>query len=278
MEKRFVYADNAATTQVSPRVLEAMLPFYKEEYGNPSSVYSIGRQAKEALDKARRQVADALGAQPGEIYFTGCGSESDNWALKGAAAQMKKKGKNHIITTVFEHHAILHTAQALEKQGFEVTYLPVDEYGLLTAKDVENALREDTGLVSIMYANNEIGTILPIPEIGALCRKKGILFHTDAVQAVGNVKIDVKAQNIDMLSLSAHKLHGPKGVGALYVRKGVVLPNFMDGGAQERGHRAGTENVAGIVGLGVAITDAVGNLEERTARERDLQMCIRDRF
>ena len=271
MEKRFVYADNAATTQVSPRVLEAMLPFYKEEYGNPSSVYSIGRQAKEALDKARKQVADALGAQPGEIYFTGCGSESDNWALKGAAAQMKKKGKNHIITTVFEHHAILHTAQALEKQGFEVTYLPVDEYGLLTAKDVENALREDTGLVSIMYANNEIGTILPIPEIGALCRKKGILFHTDAVQAVGNVKIDVKAQNIDMLSLSAHKLHGPKGVGALYVRKGVVLPNFMDGGAQERGHRAGTENVAGIVGLGVAITDAVGNLEERTARERDLR-------
>lgn len=271
MEKRFVYADNAATTQVSPRVLEAMLPFYKEEYGNPSSVYSIGRQAKEALDKARKQVADALGAQPGEIYFTGCGSESDNWALKGAAAQMKKKGKNHIITTVFEHHAILHTAQALEKQGFEVTYLPVDEYGLLTAKDVENALREDTGLVSIMYANNEIGTILPIPEIGALCRKKGILFHTDAVQAVGNVKIDVNAQNIDMLSLSAHKLHGPKGVGALYVRKGVVLPNFMDGGAQERGHRAGTENVAGIVGLGVAITDAVGNLEERTARERDLR-------
>ncbi len=263
---KIVYADNAATTAVSPEVLEAMLPFYREAYGNPSSLYSLGQEAKAALENARRQVAACLGAEPGEIYFTGCGSESDNWAIKGTAYAMRKKGKDHIITTSFEHHAVLHTCAALEKDGFSVTYLDVHRNGIVTPEEVEAAITDRTALVTVMYANNEIGTIQPIPEIGAVCRKHGVLFHTDAVQAVGNVPIHVKEQNIDMLSLSGHKLHAPKGVGALYIRKGVVLKNFLDGGAQERGHRAGTENVAGIVGLGVAMEKACSSIGARSAR------------
>ena len=261
-----VYADNAATTAVSPQVLEAMLPFYKEVYGNPSSLYSLGQEAKAPLEEARETVARCLGAQAREIYFTSCGTESDNWALKGAAHAMKKKGKNHIITSAFEHHAVLHTCQALEQEGFTVTYLPVHENGIVRPEELEAAITEETGLVTIMYANNEIGTIQPIPEIGAICKARGVLFHTDAVQAVGNVAIDVNEQNIDMLSLSGHKLHAPKGVGALYVRTGVVIQNFMDGGAQERGKRGGTENVASIVGLATAMELACSTMEERVAR------------
>ena len=263
---RKVYADNAATTAVSPQVLEAMLPFYKEVYGNPSSLYSLGQEAKAPLEEARETVARCLGAQAREIYFTSCGTESDNWALKGAAHAMKKKGKNHIITSAFEHHAVLHTCQALEQEGFTVTYLPVHENGIVRPEELEAAITEETGLVTIMYANNEIGTIQPIPEIGAICKARGVLFHTDAVQAVGNVAIDVNEQNIDMLSLSGHKLHAPKGVGALYVRTGVVIQNFMDGGAQERGKRGGTENVASIVGLAKAMELACSTIPERQAR------------
>ena len=239
---RFVYVDNSATTQVSDSVFQAMLPWLKDNYGNPSSIYSIAHEAKFAIDKAREQVANALGADPMEIYFTSCGSESDNWAIKSAARLGAAKGKKHIITTNFEHHAVLHTCQTLEKQGFEVTYLPVNEEGLVSAQQVADAIREDTILVTIMYANNEIGTIQPIAEIGKVCHEKGVWFHTDAVQAVGNVAIDVKEQKIDMLSLSGHKIHAPKGVGALYVRKGIALPNYLDGGGQERGKRAGPKN------------------------------------
>ena len=257
---RFVYVDNSATTQVSDSVFQAMLPWLKDNYGNPSSIYSIAHEAKFAIDKAREQVANALGADPMEIYFTSCGSESDNWAIKSAARLGAAKGKKHIITTNFEHHAVLHTCQTLEKQGFEVTYLPVNEEGLVSAQQVADAIREDTILVTIMYANNEIGTIQPIAEIGKVCHEKGVWFHTDAVQAVGNVAIDVKEQKMDMLSLSGHKIHAPKGVGALYVRKGIALPNYLDGGGQERGKRAGTENVAFIVALGQAITDAVKDI------------------
>lgn len=275
MNKREVYVDNAATTPVAPWVLEALLPFYKENYGNASSVYSKGRQARAAVEDARHKVAVALGAKDDkEIFFTSCGTESDNWAIKGAAAVQAKKGKKHIITTVFEHHAVLHTFEKLAKDGFETTYLKVDHEGLISAEDVKAALRPDTALVSIMYANNEIGTVLPIAEIGKVCREAGVLFHTDAVQAVGNVAIDVEAQNIDMLSLSAHKLNGPKGVGALYVRKGVYIDTFMDGGAQENRRRAGTENVAGIVALGAAIEYATKNLEERVAHK----LALRDRY
>ena len=265
--KRSVYVDNAATTAVSEEVLEAMLPFYKEIYGNPSSLYELGQRAKAPLEEARATVAQCLGAKANEIYFTSCGSESDNWAIKGAARTMRKKhGKNHIITSAFEHHAVLHTCQALEKEGFEVTYLPVHEDGLVRPEELEAAITDKTALVSIMYANNEIGTIQPIPEIGSVCKKHGVLFHTDAVQAVGNVHIDVKAQNIDMLSLSGHKIHAPKGVGALYIRAGVMIENFMDGGAQERGRRAGTENVAQIVGLATAMKRAADTVDERVAR------------
>lgn len=269
--KRIVYADNAATTAVSPAVLDAMLPFYKEVYGNPSSLYTIGAAAKRPLEEAREKVAACLGAQPGEIFFTSCGSESDNWAIKGTAHRMKARGKTHIITSKFEHHAVLHTCMALEKEGFTVTYLDVHENGIVRPEEVEAAITESTALVTIMYANNEIGTIQPIAEIGAVCKKHGVLFHTDAVQAVGHVAIDVKAQNIDMLSLSGHKLHAPKGVGALYVRRGVALPNYLDGGAQERGHRAGTENVAGIVGLSVAMQEACAKMETENARLRRMQ-------
>lgn len=274
--KQFVYADNAATTQISKEVLDAMMPWLTEGYGNPSSIYELGRTAGFAIEDARKRVAAALGAQPTEIYFTGCGSESDNWAIKGAAHKLAAKGKTHLITTVFEHHAVLHTCAALEKEGFEVTYLPVDHNGLITAQQVADAIRPDTALVSIMYANNEIGSIMPIPEIGALCRERGVWFHTDAVQAVGNVEIDVAAQNIDMLSLSGHKIHAPKGIGALYIKKGIVLPNLIDGGEQERGRRAGTENVASIIGLGRAIEIACADIPAKIAKVTPLRNKIID--
>lgn len=271
---RYVYADNAATTPVSKKVVEAILPYMTEHYGNPSSLYSIGQTAFLAVDKARGQVATALGAEKNEIFFTSGGSEADNWAIRGAAALGEKKGKKHLITTKFEHHAVLHTMAALEKQGFTVTYLDVYEDGLVRVEDVQKAITDETCLVTIMYANNEIGTVQPIAEIGKICKEKGVLFHTDAVQAVGHVKIDVKEQNIDMLSLSGHKFHATKGVGALYCRKGVRLPNLIEGGAQESGRRAGTENVPGIVGLGVAITDMCENIEENAKKVS----ALRDRL
>ena len=239
MEKRFVYADNSATTRVSQKALDAALPYFTELYGNPSSIYSLGMECAKAVLKAREQVANALGAKVNEIYFTAGGSESDNWAIRGCAQLGEKKGKKHIITTAFEHHAVLHTCQYLEKLGFEVTYLPVGDKGLVTAQQVEDAIHDDTCLVTIMTANNEIGTIQPIAEIGEVCHKHGVWFHTDAVQAVGNIDINVKDMNIDMLSLSGHKLHAPKGVGALYVKTGINLPNLIYGGAQERNKRAG---------------------------------------
>lgn len=270
--KRFVYADNAATTKISPEVLDAMMPWLKEGYGNASSIYTKGREARIAMEDARHKVEKALGVSPSkpdypvEVYFTSGGSEADNWAIKGVAQLLAPKGKKHIITTVFEHHAVLHTCDALERQGFSITYLPVNEQGLITAKQVEDAIQEDTALVSVMYANNEIGTIQPIPEIGAVCKKHGVLFHTDAVQAIGNVPINVVEQNIDLLSLSGHKIHAPKGIGVLYCRKGIRLPSLLDGGAQERGHRAGTENIASIVGLGVAIEAACADIPARAAK------------
>ena len=266
MEKRFVYADNAATTKISPEVLNAMYPYLTEEYGNASSIYSLGRNAKKAIEASREKVAKAIGADPSEIYFTSCGSEADNWALRGTCHRLKAKGKKHIITSVFEHHAILHTCQALEKEGFEVTYLPVSPLGIVCPDDVKNAIREDTAIVSIMYANNEIGTIQPISEIGAICREKGAIFHTDAVQAVGNVEINVKEQNIDLLSLSGHKIHAQKGIGAIYIKKGIVLPNPIFGGAQERNKRAGTENVPAIVGLGTAIEIATADIKAKNEK------------
>ena len=272
MEKHFVYADNAATTRVSQKALEAALPYFTQEYGNASSIYSLGMNSAKAILKAREQVANAIGAKVNEIYFTSGGSEADNWAIRGSAFNGAKKGKKHIITTCFEHHAVLHTCEFLEKQGYEVTYLPVDEKGLITAQQVADAIREDTCLVTIMFANNEIGTIMPIAEIGAICKEKKIPFHTDAVQAVGNVPIDVKEMNIDMLSLSGHKIHAPKGIGCLYIRGGISIPNLIFGGAQERSKRAGTENVPSIVALGVAITDACSNIKgkiEKVSKLRD---------
>lgn len=270
---REVYADNSATTKLSPVVLDKMMPYLTEVYGNPSSLYRVGGRAKEAIEAARENIAKNLGAKsPSEIYFTSGGSESDNWALKGVAHALRKRGKTHIITSKFEHHAILHTCAALEKEGFEVTYLDVYENGIVKPEDVENAIREDTALVTIMYANNEIGTIQPIPEIGAICKKHKVLFHTDAVQAAGYVKINVAEQNIDLLSMTAHKIHGPKGCGLLYVRRGVVLENLIEGGAQERNRRAGTENVAGIVGLDAALQLAVDTMDarcEKLSRQRD---------
>ena len=271
---RYVYADNAATTPVSKNVVEAVLPYMTEFYGNPSSLYQTGQKAFRAVDKARQQVADALGAEKDEIFFTSGGSEADNWAIKGAAALGAKKGKKHLITTKIEHHAVLHTMQTLEKQGFTVTYLDVYENGIVRVEDVEKAITDETCLVTIMYANNEIGTIQPIPEIGKLCKEKGVLFHTDAVQAVGHVAIDVKEQNIDMLSLSGHKFHAVKGIGALYCRKGIRLPNLIEGGGQEKGRRAGTENVPGIVGLGVAITDMCADIEANAKKVS----ALRDRL
>jgi len=270
-----IYLDNAATTPVSAEVLAAMMPCFSEFFGNPSSVHAFGRDSRKLIENAREQVAKALGAKKNEIYFTGGGSESDNWAIKGIALARSDKGK-HIITSKIEHHAVLHTCAALEKQGYEVTYLPVDAEGLIDPADVEKAIRPDTILVSIMMANNEIGTIEPVEEIGAICKAHGVPFHTDAVQAVGNMPIDVKKMNIDMLSLSAHKFHGPKGVGVLYVRSGLRLSNLVDGGAQERGKRAGTENIAGIVGLGKAIEIATSNISAKAAREAYLRDLLLD--
>lgn len=271
---RYVYADNAATTPVSKKVVEAIIPYMTEHYGNPSSLYEVGQVAFRAVRTARQQVAAALGAGENEIYFTSGGSEADNWAIKGAAALGAKKGKKHLITTKIEHHAVLHTMASLEKEGFTVTYLDVYENGIVKPEDVEKAITDETCLVTVMYANNEIGTVQPIAEIGEICKNKGVLFHTDAVQAVGHLKIDVKEQNIDMLSLSGHKFHATKGVGALYCRKGIVLPNLIEGGAQERGKRAGTENVPGIVGLGVAITEMCESIDENFRKVK----ALRDRL
>ena len=257
-----VYADNAATTKMSQVAINAMLPYFDNIYGNPSSLHSIGQEAKEALDAARETVASCLGCEPREIIFTSGGSEADNQAILSAARFGARKGKKHIISTAFEHHAVLHTLQKLEKEGYEVTYLDVSQGHNITAQQVKDAIREDTCLVTVMYANNEIGSILPIPQIGAICKEAGVPFHTDAVQAVGHIKINVKEQNIDMLSLSAHKFHGPKGVGALYVRRGFPLVNVIDGGAQERGKRAGTENIAGICGMAAAMKDACDHINE----------------
>ena len=257
-----VYFDHAATTSLSKTALDAMMPCLTEIYGNPSSLHLLGQEANQKLDEARLAVAECLGAKPAEIFFTSGGSEADNWAITQGAALGMKKGKKHLISTTFEHHAVLHTLKKLEREGYEVTYLPVHEDGLVRLEELEAAIREDTALVTIMYANNEIGTIQPIPEIGALCRKKGVLFHTDAVQAVGHIPVDVQEMNIDMLSLSGHKFHGPKGVGALYVRKGVPLLTLIEGGQQERGKRAGTENIPGIVGMAAALEESVAHLKE----------------
>jgi cysteine desulfurase NifS len=261
MTDRFIYMDHAATTPLRQEVLEAMLPYFNQKFGNASSIYSLGRESKKAIEEAREKTAAALGAQPKEIFFTGSGTEADNWAIKGVAYANRQKG-NHIVTTSIEHHAILHTCQYLESDGFEVTYLPVNEFGLVTPEQVRNAIKPNTILITIMFANNEIGTIQPIAEIGKVAREKGVYFHTDAVQAVGNVHIDVEKMNIDLLSLSGHKFYGPKGVGALYIRKGTKLTSFMHGGAQERGRRASTENIPAIVGLGKAIELASKNVDE----------------
>ena len=261
-----VYADNAATTKISAAALQAMMPAFETYYGNPSSLHSVGQDAKELLENARERIARCIGAEPREIYFTSGGSEADNQAILSAAKLGAKKGKKHIISTAFEHHAVLHVLEKLEKEGFEVTYLDVKTNHNITAQDVKNAIREDTCLVTVMYANNEIGSILPISEIGAICKEAGVIFHTDAVQAVGHLAIDVKKENIDMLSLSGHKFHGPKGVGALYCRRGIMLSNVIDGGAQERGKRAGTENLPGICGMVAALEDSLANLEANTAK------------
>ena len=261
-----IYADNAATTKMSRTAIDAMLPYMETYYGNPSSLHTVGQQAAEALMTARQTVAACLGCQPREITFTSGGSEADNQALVSAARIGERKGRKHIISTAFEHHAILHTLKKLEKEGFDVQLLDVGPTGTVTAQQVADAIREDTCLVTIMYANNEIGSILPIPEIGAVCREKGVLFHTDAVQAAGHLHIDVKAQNIDMLSLSAHKFHGPKGVGVLYARQGIPLTNIIEGGAQERGKRAGTENIPGIVSMAAALQEACAHIDENAAK------------
>lgn len=262
MEKRFVYADNAATTKISEPVKKAIIEAL-DIYGNPSSLYELGGQAKTEIEKSREKIADCINAKPNEIYFTSCGSESDNWAIKGIAEVMKKKGKNHIISTVFEHHAVLHTLKALENKGFEVTYLPVYENGIVKPEDLEKAIKDDTGLVTIMFANNEIGTIQPIKQLGEICKKHGIPFHVDAVQALGNVKIDVDELNIDLMSASGHKIHAQKGIGFLYIRKGIRIANFIDGGAQERGKRAGTENVPSIIGFAKACEIACTDIDKK---------------
>lgn len=269
-----VYADNAATTKLSETALQAMMPYLTDTFGNASSLYRIGQDAHHGVQAARAAVAAVLGADTSEIYFTSGGSEADNWAIKGVAELMAKKGKKHIITSAFEHHAVLHTVKKLEEQGFRITYLPVYENGIVKVEDVKNAICEDTALVTIMYANNEIGTIQPVAEIGAVCHEKGVLFHTDAVQAVGHVAIDVKAQNIDLMSMSAHKFHGPKGIGALYCKKGIRLPNLIEGGAQERGRRAGTEAVYAMAGMAAALTEANDTLAQNTAK----LTALRDRL
>jgi len=262
---KYIYMDNAATTPVKEEVLKEMMPYFTEKYGNPSSVYSLASKSKVVVENAREQVANAIGADKKEIFFTAGGSESDNWAIKGAAYSNRKKG-NHIITTKIEHHAVLHTCEYLEKQGFEITYLNVDEEGLISLEELKDSIKDDTILISIMFANNEIGTIQPIREIGEIAKERNILFHTDAVQAIGNIRIDVKELNIDLLSMSAHKFHGPKGIGALYIRQGVKIDSLIAGGGQERGRRAGTENVPGIVGMGKAIELAYSNFEEHNKK------------
>ncbi len=272
MSDRNIYLDHAATTPVRKEVIDAMLPFFNVKFGNPSSIYSIGRDSKKAIEESREKVAKAIGAEPREIFFTGSGTEADNWAVKGVAYANRQKGK-HIITTAIEHHAVLHTCQYLESDGFEVTYLPVDSDGLVSAEQVRAAIRPDTILITIMFANNEIGTIQPIAEIGKVAREKGVYFHTDAVQAMGNVHIDVSEMNIDLLSMSSHKFYGPKGIGALYVRKGVKLTSFIHGGAQERGRRASTENVPAIVGFAAALEIAVVNMDQYNKK----LIALRDR-
>ena len=269
-----VYADNAATTQMSRTAIEAMLPYMETIYGNPSSLHSVGQQAAEALQSARERVAKCLNASPREIYFTSGGSEADNQAILSAARLGERKGKKHIISTAFEHHAVLHTLKKLEKEGFEVELLPVGPTGTVTAQQVKDAIREDTCLVTVMYANNEIGSILPIAEIGRVCREADVLFHTDAVQAAGHIPIDVKAQSIDMLSLSAHKFHGPKGIGLLYARQGVPLTSLIEGGAQERGKRAGTENIPAIMGMAAALEEACAHIDENAEKVS----ALRDRL
>lgn len=269
-----IYADNAATTQMSRAAIDAMLPYMETIYGNPSSLHSVGQQAAEALLSARDRIAKCLNASPREIYFTSGGSEADNQAIISAARLGERKGKKHIISTAFEHHAVLHTLQKLEKEGFTVELLPVGPIGTVTAQQVKDAIREDTCLVSVMYANNEIGSILPISEIGAVCREAGVLFHTDAVQAAGHLPIDVKVQNIDLLSLSAHKFHGPKGTGVLYARQGVFLTNLIEGGAQERGKRGGTENTPAIAGMAAALREAVEHMAENTEKVTRLRETL----
>lgn len=269
-----VYADNAATTKMSRLSIEAMMPYMESVYGNPSSLHSVGQRAAEALQEARERIAECLGCLPKEIIFTSGGSEADNQAIISAARIGEKRGKKHIISTAFEHHAVLHTLEKLKKQGFEIELLPVGTTGTVTAQQVSDAIREDTCLVTIMYANNEIGSILPIAEIGKICRERGVLFHTDAVQAAGHLHIDVKSQNIDMLSLSAHKFHGPKGIGVLYARQGIVLTNIIEGGAQERGKRAGTENIPAIMGMTAALTEACSNIDVNSAKVS----ALRDRL
>ncbi len=271
---KMIYADNAATTKMSRRAIEAMLPYMADNFANPSSLHSAGQRAKDALEASRETIADCIGASPKEIYFTSGGSEADNQALLSAAAIGAKKGKKHIISTAFEHHAVIHTLEKLEKQGFEVELLDVHSYGNISAEQVAAAIREDTCLVSIMYANNEIGSVLPIADIGRVCRERGVIFHTDAVQAAGHLKINVAEEKIDMLSLSAHKFHGPKGIGVLYCRRGIPLTNLIEGGAQERGKRAGTENLPAIAGMAAALSDACENLEKNAAKVS----ALRDRL
>ena len=275
--KKIIYLDNAATTKTAPEVVDAMLPYFTEYYGNASTIYDLGNHSKNAMNEARDIIADALGAKGEEIYFTAGGSESDNWALKATAEAYKSKG-NHIITSKIEHHAILHTCEWLEKQGFEVTYVDVDENGVIKLDELKKAIRPTTILISVMFANNEIGTIQPIKEIGSIAKEHGILFHTDAVQAFGQVPINVDECHIDMLSASGHKLNGPKGIGFLYIRKGVKIRSFVHGGAQERKRRAGTENIPGIVGLGVATKRAIATMQERTAKEIELRDYMIDRI
>ena len=272
----YIYADNAATTAVSEKALAAMMPYFRDNFGNPSSLHSAGQRANEALLAARETVAKALNADPKEIFFTSGGSEADNQAIVSAAKLGAKKGKKHIVSTAFEHHAVLHTLKKLKKEGYEITLLDVHENGIVTPEQVADAIRDDTCLVTVMFANNEIGTVQPIKEIGAVCREKKVLFHTDAVQAAGHLAIDVKDMNIDMLSLSGHKFRGPKGAGVLYARKGVLLQSLIEGGAQERGKRAGTENLPAIVGMAAALEDAVAHLEENAAKERRIRDMLID--
>ncbi len=263
---KIIYADNAATTQVSSTVLEAMLPWFTENYGNPSSIYSIGQKSHIAVDSARRKVAQLLGCTPAEIFFTSGGTESDNWAIKGTAYRQKKQGKTHIITTNFEHHAVLHCCKALEKEGFTVTYLPVDSQGFVTPEQVQSAITPQTALVTVMYANNEIGTIQPIAEIGAVCKQAGVPLHTDAVQAIGHIPIDVTNENISLMSISGHKFHAPKGIGILYAKQGCAPLNIFEGGGQEKGRRPGTENVASIVGIATALEESIADMQAVNAK------------